>query len=144
MFIVHVYAVLCFTVVKHGRCLACRRKFNYLYLQNLRRIFRIAWQQKTTKKKVLRRNNLTTMYFTPSQHRIRCLGHVIRMDQKRTPKCLYMASYSLTNAIEVAKTHILERIQARPKKFKYNYWWVGVAKWRSTLLKKTKENESNT
>ena len=83
------YAVLCYTVAKHGRCQACtEKKINTFDLLFLRRILRIALQQKITMKKVLRRTSLTTTYFTFSQCKLRWLGHVLRMVKERFPKSL--------------------------------------------------------
>ena len=55
----------------------------YIYLC---RIFKIAWQQKITNKKVLRHISLTTMYFTLSKCRLCWLGQVLRMGAKQILK----------------------------------------------------------
>ena len=61
---------------------------NTFHLRCLRRIFRISWQQKITNEKVLKRTDLTTMYYTLRQHRLRCLGHVLRMGAEQIQKSL--------------------------------------------------------
>ena len=64
------------------------KKINIFYLQYLRRILRIAWQQKITNKEVLRHTSLTTIYFTLSQCRLRWLCHVLKMGAEQIPKSL--------------------------------------------------------
>ena len=65
MFIAPVYAVLCYTVVKHGRFVKpAGKKNNTINLRDLRRILKTALQQKMTNEKVLRCNSFTSIFLT--------------------------------------------------------------------------------
>ena len=64
------------------------KKINTFHLRRLRRILRTAWQHNFTNEEVLRRTNLTSIYFTLSQRRLRWLGHVLRTGAERILKSL--------------------------------------------------------
>ena len=64
------------------------KKINTFHLRCLRRILRIAWQQKIANEKVLIRTSLATMYFTLSQRRLRWIVLVLRMGAERIQKSL--------------------------------------------------------
>ena len=83
MLIVPVYAVLCYTVAKHGHCLACRRRKSIPSTYNA---FVASLELHGNKRSpVLRRISLTTMYFTLSQHWLCLFGDVLRMGAPRVP-----------------------------------------------------------
>ena len=67
---------------------ANEKKLNTFHFRCLRRILRITWQHKIPNEVVLKRTGLTTMYTTLSQYKLRCLGHVRRMEDGWIPKDL--------------------------------------------------------
>ena len=61
------------------------------------------------------RENVTTMYFTLSQRRLRWLGHVLRVGAEQIPKSLL---YRQTQP-ESSKITFQGRMQARPEELEY-------------------------
>ena len=54
----------------------------------LRRILKVRWQEKIPDTEVLKRSELTYMETMIMQKRLRWLGHVARMDDRRIPKAI--------------------------------------------------------
>ena len=95
-----------------------KKKIKTFLLRCHGRILRIAWQQKISNEKLLKRTDLTTVQFTLSQRR---LDHVLRMGAERIRKSLsrtqsYMAIWSLVNKTEVIHNYVLRTYASAIKK----------------------------
>ena len=66
----------------HGK----RSRLNVFHLRSLRKILGIAWQDHVTNPDVLSRAGLLNMHPLLRQHRLRCLGHIRRIEDGRIPK----------------------------------------------------------
>ncbi|XP_069976542.1 uncharacterized protein [Penaeus vannamei] len=64
------------------------QKLKTFYMQCLCRILNITWQDKITNNTVLERAQTTSMHTLLKQRRLRWLGHVVRMEDRRIPKDL--------------------------------------------------------
>ena len=66
----------------HGK----RSRLNVFHLRSLLKILGIAWQDHVTNVTVLSRAGLSSMYSLLRQRRLRCLGHIRRIEDGRIPK----------------------------------------------------------
>ena len=71
------------------------RRLNSFHLRSIRRILVISWQNKVTNADVLSRAGLPTMYTLLRQRRLRWLGHVHRMEDRRIPKDILYGELAL-------------------------------------------------
>ena len=64
------------------------RKLNAFHMHSLRRILNITWQDKVPNNTVLERAGCTSMFTLLKHRRMRWLGHVVCIDDRRIPKDL--------------------------------------------------------
>ena len=96
---------------------------------------------------MLRRNGFTTIYITLSEYRLRWLGHVLRMSDKRIPKALLLYSELIVGKRNVGqpKQHykdIFKRNLKSVKNVDIDDWerlTNDRNKWRSLITKRLRE-----
>ena len=71
------------------------KKLNSFHLKNLRHIMNIRWDDYVTNEEVLERTGMHSVYALLQQRRLRWLGHVSRMPDKRIPKDLLYGELQL-------------------------------------------------
>ena len=67
---------------------AQERRLNTFHLRCLQRMLGIKWQDRIPNTVVLEQTGLPSIFTPLSQRRLRCLGHVRRMEDDRIPKDL--------------------------------------------------------
>ena len=65
------------------------KKLDQFHLRCLRRILDIRWEDRVTNQEVLRHAALPGIEALFMQSQLRCLGHVMRMEDNRLPKQLF-------------------------------------------------------
>ena len=64
------------------------RRLNSFHVRCLRRILKVRWQEKIQDTEILKRSGLTHVETMIMKKRLRRLGHVARMDDRRIPKAI--------------------------------------------------------
>ena len=121
------------------------KKINTFHLRCLLHVLKTLWQQNITYKEVLRPTGLTTMYFILSQRRLRWLGHILRMGDKRIPKSLLYSELVDGRRKRDRQTLGFKDVCKRDLRSLYvgTDKWEELAndrdKWRSSVYKSLKE-----
>ncbi len=119
--------------------------WNNTIKRSFRKILRISWKDRRTNINILEEANMTSITTTIMQHKLRWMGHVIRMPNTRLPKqILYSQLKEGSRATDEQKKRYKDNIKAILKKFHITTSnWENIALDRSSWKKSVQDGAAN-
>nr|VZI27981.1 unnamed protein product [Spirometra erinaceieuropaei] len=115
------------------------RRFNHFHLTFLYRILRLNWQDRVSDTDVLERTGILSIYTMLRQMQLRWSGHLVRMDDERLPKRLFLRDFATGSRLQGGQIRhqmdtlksSLESLQINPSK------WEDLALHQATWRRRT-------